>query len=60
MVENKEVLTLVEKQPYATVAQPGHKPDLMQVKMSRNSPGKDGTLHTVRIETARYSFYIRI
>jgi hypothetical protein len=38
--------------------QPGQEPDLMHVKMSRNSPGINGNLHTVRVETARYGFYI--
>ena len=33
--------------------QPGHKPDLMRVKMSWNSPRIDDNLHTVRVETAR-------
>jgi hypothetical protein len=43
---------------FMQVTQPGQKPDLMRVKciMGRNSPGKDGNLHTVRKETARYSF----
>ena len=36
-----------------THTQPGHEPDLMQVKMSRNSPRIDDNLHTVRVETAR-------
>jgi hypothetical protein len=40
--------------------QPGHEPDLMRVKMWRNSPGIDRNLHTVRVETAKYSFCIRI
>ena len=40
--------------------QPGHEPDLMQVKMGENCPGIDGNLHTVRVETARYGFCIRI
>jgi hypothetical protein len=28
----------------------------MRVKMGWNSPGIDGNLHTVRVETARYGF----
>jgi hypothetical protein len=40
--------------------QPGHEPDLMQVKMGENCPRIDGNLHTVRVETARYGFCIRI
>jgi hypothetical protein len=39
---------------------PGHEPDLMQVKMGENYPGIDVNLHTVRVETARYGFCIRI
>jgi hypothetical protein len=39
--------------------QPGHEPDLMQVKMGENFPGIDVNLHTVRVETAR-GFCIRI
>jgi hypothetical protein len=38
----------------------GHDPDLMRVEMIRNSPGKDVNLHAVRVETARYGFYIQI
>jgi hypothetical protein len=30
------------------------------VKMSRNSQGINGNLHTVRVETAKYGFYLRI
>ena len=40
--------------------QPGHEPNLVRVKMGRNSPGIDSNLHTVRVETARYGFCIRI
>jgi hypothetical protein len=36
--------------PYATVTQPGHEPDLMWVKMGRNTPGIDGNLHTIRVK----------
>jgi hypothetical protein len=36
--------------------QPGHEPDLMQVKMGRNSPRIDGNLHTISVEMARYGF----
>ena len=39
-----------------TVTQPGHEPDLVRVKIGRNSPGIDSNLHTVRVETARYGF----
>jgi hypothetical protein len=33
-------------------------PDLVQVKMVGDSPGIDGNLHKVRVETARYGFCI--
>ena len=44
----------------ASHKQPGHEPDLVRVKMGRNSPGIGSNLHTVRVETARYGFCKRI
>jgi hypothetical protein len=36
--------------------QPGHKLYLMRVNMGRNSPRRDGNLHTVTLETAIYGY----
>jgi hypothetical protein len=43
--------------PYATVT---HIRVTNLVKISWNSPGIDGNMHTVRVEMARYVFGMRI
>jgi hypothetical protein len=60
LVNRKHLLITCQHQLCYSQTQPGHEPDLMQVKMDENCPGIDGNLHTVRVETARYGFCIRI
>jgi hypothetical protein len=56
----KEKIVNIVKGICYSHTQAGHEPDLMRVKMGGNSPGIDGNLDTVRVETARYGFCIRI